>query len=388
VASYFQRPALAKKMARQLLKPDVLDEGLRSGLFISGQRRTGKTTFLLNDLIPALEEAGAIVVYVDLWQDPQANPAELVRRAIRSTLADLQAPTSTIREKLKRVNGVDLGVFGFSFGMSIDDIGTDAGPTLASALTELVDQSGRDVVMIIDEVQHAVTTDGGHEMLLALKAARDAINPRPGTAGHFLFVGTGSHRAHVRELSTRRNQAFTGATSINFPMLDDDYVSHLLNRLDKEGKTQLPSHTVAAAAFRTLGHRPEEMLRAIRELSFQLPPGANPDDYLPTIAATLRASAADVELAKVAALGPLAVVAFEYIAETPNGETKGLYSAEALAFFSRKLGREVRSEETQQVLNDLIESNIVMRPSHGLYGITDPFVHETWQRSRQLEIPE
>jgi len=46
-------------MARQLLRPSVLDEGLRSGLFLSGLRRTGKTTFLINDLIPALEEAGA-----------------------------------------------------------------------------------------------------------------------------------------------------------------------------------------------------------------------------------------------------------------------------------------------------------------------------------------
>lgn len=46
-------------MARQLIHPDVLSEGLRSGLFISGQRRTGKTTFLHNDLIPVLEREGA-----------------------------------------------------------------------------------------------------------------------------------------------------------------------------------------------------------------------------------------------------------------------------------------------------------------------------------------
>jgi len=65
MSSIFQRPELAESMANQLLNPGVLDEGLRSGLFLSGLRRTGKTTFLRNDLIPALEEAGALVIYVD-----------------------------------------------------------------------------------------------------------------------------------------------------------------------------------------------------------------------------------------------------------------------------------------------------------------------------------
>ena len=76
MSSIYRRPALAAQMAKQLLNPGVLDEGLRSGLFLSGLRRTGKTTFLLNDLIPALEEAGALVIYVDLWSNTQTNPAD------------------------------------------------------------------------------------------------------------------------------------------------------------------------------------------------------------------------------------------------------------------------------------------------------------------------
>ena len=63
---------------------------------------------------------------------------------------------------------------------------------------KVVDQAGTNVVLIVDEVQHAITSDDGNQMLLALKAARDAINPRPGTPGHFIFIGTGSHRALVR----------------------------------------------------------------------------------------------------------------------------------------------------------------------------------------------
>ena len=75
----FRRTALAQEMARQLLRPTFLDTSLRSGLFLSGERRVGKSTLLTTELIPALQDLGAIVIYVDLWRHPQvlecaANP--------------------------------------------------------------------------------------------------------------------------------------------------------------------------------------------------------------------------------------------------------------------------------------------------------------------------
>ena len=41
MADIYRRPEMAVQMAKQLLHPGVLDEGLRSGLFLSGVRRTG-----------------------------------------------------------------------------------------------------------------------------------------------------------------------------------------------------------------------------------------------------------------------------------------------------------------------------------------------------------
>jgi AAA domain len=306
MSQIYRRPELARQMAQQLLNPGVLDEGLRSGLFLSGLRRTGKTTFLLTDLIPALESAGALVIYVDLWSDSRANPASLVHGALRQTLAELQTPASALLHKLQRVGSADVGAFGLKFGFKLDSVGAGGGPTLAQALTEVVDQARTHVVLIVDEVQHAITSDDGHQMLLALKAARDAINPRPDTPGHFILLGTGSHRALVAELTARRNQAFAGATSVPYPVLGRDYVEFLLARLDQEGAAHLPSLDVATQAFTTLGHRPEEMLKALRQLRLHLPPGALADAHLPVIAATLRSSSADLELTKVEQLGSLA----------------------------------------------------------------------------------
>jgi hypothetical protein len=382
----FHRTHLAQQMAKQLLHPGVLDEGLRSGLFLSGQRRTGKTTFLQADLVPALLEAGAIVIYVDLWSNTRANPAVLVQAAIRNALVELQTPASAALERLKRLRHAEVAFAGFKFGFKVETVGTADGPTLADALTQVVDQGRCDVVLIIDEVQHAITSEDGQQLLLALKAARDAINPRKDTPGHFLFVGTGSHRALVSELTARRNQAFVGATSIAYPVLDADYVAFLLERLAREGFKAIPSLAAATKAFRTLGARPEEMLRALRELALNLPAGGDPDVFLPVIAATLRSTTADTELMKVEQLGALALAVFERVAGA-DGDARGMFAGDALADYAKLVGREVRADEVQAVLGELMDANVVMRRGHGLYGLTDPFVQAIWRERQALSQP-
>lgn len=384
MANIFQRPKLAQQMAQQLLNPGVLDEGLRSGLFLSGLRRTGKTTFLLNDLIPALEHAGALVIYVDLWTDTQTSPAKLVLSAVKAAMVELQTPTSNLLSKIKRVGGADVGAFGFKFGFKLDSVGEQGGTSLAKALTEVIDQAETDVVLIVDEVQHAITSDEGQQLLLALKAARDAINPRPQTPGHFIFIGTGSHRALVNELTARRNQAFAGATSVPYPVLGTDYVEQVLTRLSQEGAANLPSLAVATESFNMLGNRPEELLRALRLLARQLPIGGKPDEHLPVIAATLRSAAADIELMKVEQLGALAAAVFERVARA-DGTARGIFSSEAAADYSKTIGREVRVEDIQPIVNDLLDANLIMRRGHGVYSITDPFVQEIWREKKSLE---
>ena len=383
MADIFRRPALAAEMAGQLLRPGPLNEGLRSGLFLPGLRRTGKTTFVLQDLAPALEQAGAVVIYADLWSDPQADPAVLVHGAIRRTLDALRSPGSALLQRLRALKSLDVAAGALKFGFEVESLGAPGGVTLAAALTQVVDQARTDVVLIVVEVQHALSSEQGGQLLYALKAARDAINPRPGTPGHFLFIGTGSHRAQVGELTARRNQAFAGATSIAYPVLGEDYVAHLLARLREAGVAPLPSRAVAHAAFGALGHRPEEMLKALRHLHLHVPKHADPDTHLPAIAAAMRTHAADIELAKVEQLGGLAQAVFDRIAGT-RGDTPGVFTGEALADYGRAVGREVRTEEVQSTLNALLDANVVMRRGHGQYVVTDPFVQQTWTERRAL----
>lgn len=380
---YFSRQDIASSMAHQLIHPDVQREGLRAGLFISGLRRTGKTAFLHNDLIPALEREGALVIYVDLWSDTKANPAQLVRDAIRHTLGQLQTPGSSLLSKFTKVSSVDVGALGFKFGFKLEEIGEQGGTPLAQVITELVDQVHCDVVLIVDEVLQAIIQDRRNQLLLSLKAARDAVNLRPTTVGHFIFIGTGSDHAMISNLTARRTQVLNGASSIPYPVLDTDYVANILEQLHNTGAVNVPSHDVTLSVLRTVGHRPEVLMKALREVQLHTPHSGNPDEYLSVVATMLRAMAVDIELAKVEQLGSLATAIFERIAAT-DGDAKGIFSMRAIADFSKVVGREVKVGKIQPALNDLIAANLLMRRGHGLYGIADPSVQETWKERQQL----
>lgn len=379
----FRRTALAEQMATQLLRPSFLDTSLRSGLFLSGQRRVGKTTFLATDLIPALEALGAIVVYVDLWSQPQANPADLVHEAIRKTLKDLQTPGSGILKRLQQVASVEAGAAGFKFGFKLADVGKDDGTTLAHAFEALIDQARTDVVLIIDEVQHALGSADGDHLLHALKAARDAINTRPGTPGYFLFIGTGSHRARVQELTLKGNQAFNGAVTNEFPVLGRDFIDYVLEQVRPQLGAMLPSADVTESAFRSMGSRPEELMKALNVLR-SLPADALPDAHLPTIAQSLGAAAADVELQKVEAMGPLAEAVFSRICSI-GGDVKGVFTGEALKTYAAQIGREVTAQEVQGIIGMMTSANLLMRVKHGHYGVTDPFVEKAWMNRLQAD---
>lgn len=379
---FFSRKHLAHEMAEKLLRPGALDSQLRSGMFLSGQRRTGKTTFLKQDLIPILEAQGAIVIYVDLWSDPQANPAALVQNAIKAKLQSIEAPDSTIWAVLRRIKGIDLGAAGFKLGINLDNLGAPSGATLADAFCHVVDKAHTDVVVVVDEVQHAISTEEGNQMLTAMKAARDAVNGRANTSGHFLFIGTGSHRAKVQELVINRNQAFLGAITLDFPLLGDDYVEFVRNRLSVT-YLQLPSLEAMIAGFKTLGHRPEELIKALWKVT-HLSSSQNMDDVFRIVTQTLKSSMAEVELSKLEHLGSLAMLVFDRITKSQTGG-KGLYSAEALASYKAEIGVDVTTSEVQQTINVLHADNLVMRNGHGSYCVSDPYVQTLWDEMKSIK---
>jgi hypothetical protein len=378
----FHRETYASQMAEQLLNPGPLDQSTRSGVFLSGIRRVGKTTFLRQDLIPALEARGALVIYVDLWADPGKSPSALVNEAVRQTLGQLQTPGSAL---LKRLRSLRLGAAGLSLDLELDRIGEPGGSTLAQAFETLVEKAKTNVVLIIDEVQQTLGTDEGQSLLHALKAARDAVNAKPGTPGRFLFIGTGSHRSLLAEMTTRRSQPFAGALSASYQVLGKDFVQWQLERVGAQPGLTLPSLDAAWEGFQALGHRPEELLKALRQL--QQVGGTDADTAWHIICATLAGAAADADLKAFDDLGELGKAVFERIASGGEQGISGLFGAESLAFYSQRIGSTVDASQVQKIVDKMVGAQLIIRPSHGVYTIADPFVRQVWREKLALLAP-
>lgn len=381
----FHRKTYAEQMAQQLLQPSPLHMNVRSGVFLSGIRRVGKTTFLRRDLVPALEALGALVIYVDLWADRSKSPAALVLEAVRSTLQQLQTPGSGL---LQRFKGLNLGAAGFSFGFQLDSLGTTSGTTLAQAFAELVAKAQVNVVLIVDEVQQALGSEDGTSLLHALKAARDAVNSQPGTPGHFLFLGTGSHKSLITDMATRRAQPFTGALTTAYQVLWQDFVQWQLDAIAATPGVVLPSVAVAWAGFQLMGHRPEELLKALVQLQTASASASTPaDQAFPIICATLASVAADVELRAVEEFGELGQAIFARIAEGSESGVSGLFGEEALAAYAERTGSPVLPPQVQNLADRMISANLIARPGHGVYTVADPFVRKVWLDRHKLLKP-
>jgi len=220
----FQRPGLAHRLARQILVIGV-GSAASSGVFLAAPRRTGKSTFVREDLRPALEAEGALVVYADLWANPTADPGQVIVSAIRSTLAKHEG----VILRLAKSAGMEKLAIG-SVSFNLDRVGLGSDVSLTEALVALSDETKRIIVLVIDEAQHAITTEAGISALFALKAARDELNS---SRHHGLrVVCTGSNRDKLAMLRNSKDQAFFGAPLANFPMLGRDYIEWFCKEVD------------------------------------------------------------------------------------------------------------------------------------------------------------
>lgn len=298
--------------------------------------------------------------------------ALLVHEAVRDTLRQLQTPGSGL---LQRFKGFNLGAAGFSFGFQLDTLGVSGGTTLAQAFEELVAKAKLDVVLIVDEVQQAVNSDEGYNLLHALKAARDAVNAKPNSPGYFLFLGTGSHKSLITDMATRRSQPFTGAVTTSYEVLGKDFVQWQLARIAASHAVTLPSLEVAWAGFQVMGNRPEELLKALVQLqSVQAPP----EQAFAIICATLATAAAEVELRAIDDFGALGKAIFARVAAGKEEGVSGLFSAEALAYYAERTGSPVDTPQVQNLIDKMINANLIARAGHGIYTVADPFVRKVW----------
>lgn len=364
----FHRPDLANDLADLILSDGALAPA-RSGLFLAAPRRTGKSTFLREDLMPALESRGAAVLYVDLWADKALEPGSAIVSLIRAALAQEDGALL----KMFRKAGLDKVNVG-GLGFDVAKVGLGTGVTLSAALATLSDRLKAPIVLMIDEAQHAATTESGNNALFALKAARDELNS---SAHHGLrIVATGSSRPKLALLRASKDQAFFKAMMRNFPALGGDYVTWFV------ANTGL-AHPLDVArterSFERAAWRPEVLVQALGELADEngaLPAADRLDDAFEAAVEAAIEESDEAMLKVVRALTPLQGAVLRVMAMQAENYTP--YAATSLAAYTEQLGQldpgstvKVDVPNVQSALEALQGKSLAWRAAHGEYALED-----------------
>jgi len=376
----FHRTVLADDLATRLLAaPTTSASG--SGLFLSAPRRTGKSTFLREDLRPSLERHGALVIYADLWADRTADPGDVIVAAIREALAGREG----IITRLARSSGLGKVTIG-GLAFALDKVGLAKGVTLSSALAALSDESKTVTVLIIDEAQHAITSELGTNALFALKAARDELNS---SAHHGLrIVATGSNRDKLAMLRNSKDQAFFGAPLVSFPPLGKDYIEWFIAHLSFKQELDVGQ---VYQWFAEAAYRPEILGGAVDALVYDL--DARPDQFAERlhllIQEQVRANNEDV-LHVVHRLTPLQSAVLRVMAKAGSdyapfeAQTMERYRA-TLAAIAPGAKVEPETNNVQQALAALQEKALIWKAARGIYALEDTFLAELMRKAGMLD---
>lgn len=383
------RPLLRRHQLATALAQDLVGESLvdySSGMFLAAPRRTGKSTFLNNDFIPECVQRGWLPVYVDLWSDRDAAPAQLISGAIGTALARFEGALARTAKKA----GVDKINLLRTLSWDFTSPQLPAGTTLAQALAVLHQVSGQLVVLIIDEAQHALNSEDGLNAMFALKAARDHLN-RGDRPDGLRLVFTGSSRDKLANLVLKSKQPFFGASITPFPLLGREYVEFITalwnRRLADSNQFKVED---LAYAFELVGRRPEMLNKLLAEVSVGLGEAGNLGELLRNGALNHQAGVwSDYESAWNE-LTPLQQAVLEVMAERTLGRQPfSPFTEQTLVEVSRKLEQaqavaNVNTANVQKALDALRDKELVWKANRGEYALEDTAMAEWLARDQAV----
>ncbi|AKJ32001.1 ATP-binding protein [Caldimonas brevitalea] len=359
----YRRTELAKVYCAALEGRGVLD--FTSGLFLAAPRRTGKSTFLREDLIPEMRGLGWEPVYVDLWSDRARDPAELITAAVRGALTRHDGP---VLKAAKRVGLDRLNVMG-TLSLDLAKVGQPGGATLADALERLHQQSGKPIALLIDEAQHALSTEAGTQTMFALKAARDRLNQGTGTRGLHLVM-TGSNRDKLAHLVLRKSEPFYGAGITRFPLLDRGFVEAYAQWLNQQFAAGMQFEVDALErAFELVGRRPEMLKQVVGESVSEFGGAAALSAQVASNAKELQRRAWRDFESVYNGLPDTQKAVLDGVARlSPDYEP---FSEDAHQAYQAVMGKRLAASTVQAALDALREKELLWRAGRGAYAFED-----------------
>lgn len=352
----FARPELAQAYCDSLEGKGIVSA--TNGLFLAGPRGVGKSTFLMNDLIPEIVSRDKLPIYVDLWADKRLDPALLVIEAIKAVVAQRASKLKKVARhislnKIKLLGSVELD---FSQPGLPDNI------TLAQLLGYLIKLTKKSVVLIIDEAQHALSSEDGLNSMLAIKSARDQLP-------ELMLVFTGSSRDKLAQLIIKKDQPFFGSDITEFPLLGPDYSSFFTKKINAGlSATNQFSEASIWNAFQLTGHRPEMLQQIVGRVAIS--------NKAESLFALLKKDASiwhsriwqEYENDYQALPSLQQSILFLLI---DQGRSCAPFSEEAIKFYEAQLGQTVKTPSVQTAVQALRDKGFVWQGGRGSYALED-----------------
>ena len=366
---YHRRPVMARQLTDELLGEYLVSDA-PNGLFLAAPRRTGKSKFLQFELKPELEARGCLVVYVDFWAQPDKDPAELLAETLTYEIHKTAGLTKRLAAALS-----SLKVGTVEVELDLSKLGRPQGPSIPHVLGLLGKAANRQIVVILDEAQHTLTTQAGDAAMFALKSARDQLNSPDGH--RLLLVFSGSDRDKLLRLVNSSKAPFYGSQIRHLPELDQGYVSQLGDALEKVFEWLAPVNIDALfEAFQTVGRRPQFLQEVLNEV-LQRPAthaGQAQADILQG-AREFQRNEARQRLHLYLGLKPLEQFVLWRMLE--QGAAFRPYDSDAKDFYGALLGQEISTPMVQAAIKSLRdrEPSIVWKSSRGEYAVDDTQMH-------------
>lgn len=375
---HFTRSALAVQLADALSGKAIFSDA-HNGLFLAAPRRTGKTTFLQSDLKPELERRGVVVVYLDLWADQRRDPGELIAEAIARAL---EPRLGVVARTAKKAGLENVSLAGW---LKIDTsrIGKLDGATLSDALRGLHETAGAPVALIIDEAQHALTSEAGEAAMAALKSARDQLN-RPGRV-NLMLVMSGSDRDKLLRLVNTNGAPFYGSQIQRMPELDAGFIAHIARLIEAQRPDLAPvDQAVLFEAFQRFGHRPQFFMDVLGQALSPLSGVAG--RFEPTVLQAAQQRRQDDEAqmeSEYQGLKPLEQAVLWRLLE--QGQRFRPYDGETLRFYQRTIGKKVSAPQAQNALEALRQRTpaLVWKSARGAYAVDAAAMHRWFEQRVQ-----
>lgn len=372
----FRRPDLAESYCDSLMGRGIADA--RSGLFLAAPRRTGKTTFVLEDLLPAMQQRGWTTIYVDLWADRSRDPGLLITGAVKAKISSF---AGVITKMAKTVGLERVNVFG-ALTLYLESLELPVGLTLTDSLEVLFEAGKAPVAIVVDEAQHALSSQAGVDAMFALKAARDFLNQGSGQQRLFVVL-TGSNRDKLAHLVLKRTQPFFGSQVTRFPLLEKDFTDAYTDFVNPQlaAENQF-SHDDMFEAFKLVGNRPELLRNIVSDIALNA--GAKHlGDALKDGAKEIKARIWGAMESEYSELPPIQKAVLETMIE--QGRNYIPFSEASMRAYSTRLQQEkVALPSVQAALDALREKGLVWRAAYGDYALEDESLASWYETRTQL----